>query len=166
MRIMTVVKTSAIAATLGLACLLPTTAHAQMDAMPDSFAFSATETVAAQPAQVVVAKESKADFEGKVSLPYNVKCAGRDLKAGEYLLSVKSQGTTRLVTIRGGGENVNVHVREVSAKQSTNHSALLVRKSGDSRQVEALYLEGMKATLYLNANPNGTYLAMEQLPIS
>ena len=166
MKIMTAVKTSAIVATLGLACLLPTTAHAQMDAMPDSFAFSPEEAVAAQPAPVMVAKESKADFEGKVSLPYDVKCAGKDLKAGEYLLSVKSQGTARLVTIRGGGENLNVHVRQVSAKRSTNHSALLVRKSGDGRRVEALYVEGLNATLYLNANSTGTYLAIERLPIS
>lgn len=166
MKIMSAMKTSAMVATLGLACLLPATARAQMDAMPDSFAFSPEETVAAQPAQVVVAKESKADFEGKVSLPYDVKWAGKDLKAGEYLLSVKSQGTARLVTIRGGGENVNVHARQVSAKQGTNHSALLVRKSGDSRRVEALYMEGLQATLYWNANPSGTDLAMERLPIS
>jgi hypothetical protein len=166
MKIMTAVKTLAIVATLGFACLLPTTARAQMDAMPDSFAFSPEEAAAAQPAQVVVAKESKADFEGKVSLPYAVKCAGKDLKAGQYLLSVRSEGAIRVITIRGGGENVNVHVRQVSAKRSTNHSALLVRKLGDSRQVEALYVEGLNATLYLNANSTGTYFAMERLPIS
>jgi len=166
MKIITAVKTSAIAAALGFACLLPTTAHAQMDAMPDSFAFSPEETVAAQPAPVTVAKESKADFEGKVSLPYDVQCAGKDLKAGQYLLSVRSEGTARLVTIRGGGENVNVHVRQVSAKRSTNHSALLVRKSGDGRRVEALYVEGLNATLYLNANSTGTYFVIERLPIS
>lgn len=165
MKIITAVKTSAIVATLGFACLLPTTARAQMDAMPDSFAFS-PEDVAAQSAPVMVAKESKADFEGKVSLPYAVKCAGKDLKAGQYVLSVRSEGSARLVTIRGGGENVNVHVRQVSAKRSTNHSALLVRKSGDGRRVEALYVEGLNATLYLNANSTGTYFAMERLPIS
>lgn len=166
MKIMTAVKTSAIVAALGFACLLPATARAQMDAMPDSFAFSPEEAAAAQAAPVMVAKESKADFEGKVSLPYAVKCAGKDLKAGQYLLSVKSEGATRVVSIRGGGENVNVHVREVSAKRSTNHSALLVRKSGDNRRVEALYVEGLNATLYLNATSTGTYFTMERLPIS
>jgi hypothetical protein len=166
MKIMTVVKTSAIAATLGFACLLPATAHAQADVMPDSFAFSAEQTVAAQPVQPVLAKEAKADFEGQISLPYDVKCGGKNLRAGKYSLSVTSEGTTRVVTIRGKGENVNLYVREVPANRGTNHSALLVRKSSGGRRLEALYLEGLNATLYVNTTSSESHVGMERLPIS
>lgn len=162
MNIITVVKTSAIAATLGLACLLPATAHAQADAMPDSFAFSAAETPAAQS----VAKVTKTDFEGKVSLPYDVKCSSKNLKAGQYSLSVRSEGATHVVTIRGGGESVNVRVREVPANRGGNRSALLVRKSSDGRRVEALYVQALNATLYISASPSGNRVGMERLPIS
>jgi hypothetical protein len=165
MKITTVAKTSMIAAVLGFACLLPATAHAQSDAMPDSFAFSAEETIVAQPVQVA-SNQAKADFEGKVSLPYDVNCGGKNLKAGQYLLSVKSEGTGRVVTLHGGVQNVNMHMREVAANRDTNHSALLVRKSGYGRRLEAVYVEGLNVTLYLDTNSNGNNAAMERLPIS
>jgi hypothetical protein len=162
MKFATVVKASVFTATLGLACLLPMTARAQSDVMPDEFAFSAEETTAAQP---VVAVQAKANFEGKISLPYGVNCAGKNLEAGEYMVSVKSEGSTRVVAIHGRGENVNMRVREVRADRVTSRSALLVRKSGQGHQVEAVYVEGLGATLYLDANAKRS-AAVERLPIS
>ena len=44
---------------------------------PDEFAFSRRETNNAQPVQVASANITKADFEGKVSLPYDVKCGNQ-----------------------------------------------------------------------------------------
>ncbi len=162
MKITTVVKASIFTAALGLACLLPATARAQSDVMPDEFAFSAETTVA----QPVVAVQTKANFEGKISLPYGVNCAGKNLKAGEYVVSVKSQGSSRVVAIYGHGENVNMQVREVRANRAASHSALLVRKSGEGRRVEAVYVQELSATLYLNAKSNGSAAGMERLPIS
>src|SRR5580658_9559573 len=99
MKTNTVAKISMFAVALGFACLLPATARAQSDVMPDSFAFSTEQTIAAQPVQHADAKIAKADFEGKVSLPYDVRCEGKNLKAGQYLVSVKSEGTSRVVTL-------------------------------------------------------------------
>lgn len=161
MKMTTVVKATMFTAALGLACLLPATARAQSDVMPDEFAFSDT-TTAAQP----VAVQAKANFEGKISLPYGVNCEGKNLKAGEYLVSVKSEGANRVVAIHGRGENVNMHVREVRTDGVTSRSALLVRKSGQGHKVEAVYVEGLGATLYLNANTNGSAAGMVRLPIS
>jgi hypothetical protein len=48
----------------------------------------------------------------------------------------------------------------------TSRSALLVRKSGQGHKVEAVYVEGLGATLYLNANTNGSVAQIERLPIS
>jgi hypothetical protein len=166
MKINTVAKVSIFAVALGFACLLPATARAQSDVMPDSFAFSAEETVAAQPVQHTEAKIAKADFQGRVSLPYDVKCEGRNLKAGQYLVSVKSEGASRVVTLHGSGQNVNVRVHEVPANQAASHSVLMVRRAGDGRSVEALYVKALNTTLYLDSSLNGSHVGMDRLPIS
>jgi hypothetical protein len=166
MKITTAVKASMITAALGFACLLPATARAQSDMSPDEYAFSATETTGAQPVRAANPKLTKADFEGKVSLPYAVKCGGKSLKAGQYLLSVKSEGTSRVVTINGSGENVNIQMREVLTNRWASQSALLVRKSGEGRRLEAVYVEGLNAMLYPDTNPNGSHARTERLPIS
>src|SRR5260370_1551382 len=166
MKITTIVKVSVYAATLGFAFMLPATAHAQSDVAPDDSAFSATEVAMAQPVQTATANQAKADFEGKVSLPYAVKCGNKNLKPGQYSLSVKSEGTSQVVTINGGGQNMNMPVREVSTHHLTSPSALLVRKSGEGRKLEAVYVDGLKATLYLEAITNESQARIERLPIS
>jgi hypothetical protein len=171
MKITSVVNVSVFAATLGFAALLPATARAQSDVMPDSFAFSAEEATIAQPAD---AKIAKADFEGKVSLPYDVKCEGKNLKAGQYSLSVKSDGISHVVTLHGSGQDVNLHVSELPAKapasvranQATSQSALLVGKSSEGRKVEAVYVKELNRTLYLNASSQENHTHIDRLPIS
>ncbi len=174
MKITSVVKISVFAAALGFAALVPATARAQSDVMPDSFAFSAEEAISTQPAD---AKFAKANFEGKVSLPYDVKCEGKNLKAGQYSLSVKSDGISHVVTLHGSGQDVNLHVSELSANAAANvranqpsneasQSALLVGKSSEGRKVEAVYVKELNRTLYLNTSSQGASSHIERLPIS
>ena len=163
MKITTAVKASMVTLALGVAFMLPATARAQSDMSPDEFAFSAPQTTAAQPAATQIAK---ADFEGKISLPYNVKCGGKNLKAGKYLLSVKSEEGARVVTINGSGENVNIHMREVLTNRWASQSALLVGKSSEGRRLEGVYVEGLNAMLYPDTNPKGSHDRTERLPIS
>ena len=164
MKMMTAMKASMITAALGLACLLPATARAQSDMSPDYFPFSAEE--AAATAQPVRTELAKADFQGQVSLPYDVMCNGKNLKAGHYLLSVKSDGTNRVVTLKGGSEAVKINVRAVPANRTAIHSAVLVRKSADGRKLEAVYVENMNSTLYVKTSSAGIQASVEQLPIS
>ena len=166
MKVTTIVKASVLTAVLGFACLLPARVSAQMDAQPDPdlYAGRNTDAVAAHAAPTARAKEAKADFAGKFSLPYNVKCGGKNLKPGEYSISVKSEGTNRVLNIHSSAANMNIPVRVVPASQGTSRSAVLVRTSGEGRKLEAVYVEGLNATLYLEANTG--YGAMERLPIS
>jgi hypothetical protein len=166
MKITTAMKASMFTAALGLACLLPVTAHAQADVSPDFYPLSNTETIVAQPAQVASTKPTKSDFEGKVSLPYDVKCSGKNLKSGQYSLSVKSEGKGRVVTIHRRGEEVSIRVREVPTNRAGSQSALLVRKSDEGRRLEAVYVEGLSAMLYLETGTMGDHDRMERLPIS
>ena len=168
MKMTTLVKASIFAATLGFISMLAPAARAQADAMPnpDEFPFEAPQATAAQPVQLAAAKVANADFEGKVSLPFNVKCGAKNLKPGHYLLSVKSQGTSQVVTLHGAGQNMTMRVQEVSAHRGTGQSALLVRNSGEGRRLEAVYVAGLDATLYLNTTSDGPHTRMEKLPIS
>lgn len=165
MNFSTLAKVSMFAALLGFASLLPATARAQSDMNPDSFPFTAEEA-AGQPAKHADVKLAKADFEGKVSLPYDVKCEGKNLKAGNYLVSVKSEGMNRVITLHGSEENVNVRVHEVPVNQAASRSVLMVRKSGEGRSVEAVYVKGLNTTLYVNSSLNGDHVGMDRLPIS
>jgi len=166
MRIMTVVRASMLVTMLGLACLLPARVYAQVDAMPDTNVYEGPnmERIGAQTTPVVTLNAAKTDFAGNFSLPYDVKCGSRNLKPGQYSLAVKSQGTDRVVTIHGSDTNVNLPVHVVPADRSASHSTLLVRKSGEARHLEGVYVEGLKATLYVEANIG--YGVREQLPIS
>jgi len=155
----TVTRASIFAAALGFACLLPATVHAQAEVAPDQYEFSHTEITSAPSA-----KETKADFAGKFLLPYNVKCSGRNLRPGRYLISVKSEGTSRVITIHGERANVNIPARLVPANQGATGSTLIVRRSGQGRQLEGVYVEQLNATLYV---PSVTIHGMiEHLPIS
>ena len=167
MKMTTVVKISLYTAALGLACLLPVTARAQSDVMPDSFPFSADEAPTARPALVAEiddVNQTQDDFQGKVTLPYNAKCAGKNLKAGQYLLSVKLQGTGRVVSIHGDGADMNIRVREVPTNHRASHSSLLVRNSGHGRTLTAVSVEGLNTMFYLSAP--ASHAGMERLPIS
>jgi len=155
-----------LAGVLGFACLLPATVHAQVDAQPDTNLSEGPnmERIGPQAAPIADAKEAKADFAGTFSLPYDLKCGAKSLKPGRYSLSVKSQGTSRFVTIHGNAANVNIQARVVPANRGTSQSALLVRNSGEGRRLEAVYVEGLNAMLYLEAS--GIDGVMERLPIS
>jgi hypothetical protein len=168
MKMTTLVKASMFAATLGFISMLAPAARAQADAMPnpDEFPFEAPQATAAQPVQIAAAQVANADFEGKVSLPFNVHCGAQNLKPGQYLLSVKSQGASRVVTLHSDGQNMTMRVHEVSAHRGASQSALLVRKSAAGRRLEAVYVAGLNATLYLNTSPDGSHTRIEKLPIS
>src|SRR5580704_7892587 len=112
---MKIMKSSVFAAALGLACLLPTTTHAQADVSPDVYENVNTETIVAeQHVQVAANTVKPADFQGRFALPYEVRCKGKSLKSGQYVLSVKSEGTGRVVTIARNGETMNISAQELT----------------------------------------------------
>ena len=163
----TVVKGSIFAAALGLACLLPVTTHAQADVSPDVYEVANSETIVAQqPVQVAANTAKPADFQGRFALPYEVRCKGKSLKSGQYSLSVKSEGTGRVVTIARDGETMNIRAQELTGNPAANHSTVLVRKSHDGRRLEAVYVRQLNVPLYLDTNAATQPGRMEQLPIS
>lgn len=161
------VKTSIFAAALGLACLLPATAHAQADVAPDTYELANTDVTVAQ-AQVQVATNATkpADFQGLVALPYEVHCKGKSLKSGQYQLSVKSEGINRVVTIARNGETMSIPAQAQAGNQAASRSALLVRKSHEGRVLEAVYVRELNIMLFLDMNATALPGRMDRLPIS
>jgi len=153
MKFKTVVKTSALIASLGFVSLLPTQVRAQAEVAPDQFPSLPAEWNA-----------PKVAFAGKLSLPYGVQCSGKNLKPGQYAVSVKSEGASRTVTISGTGASVNMRARLVPANRGPKGSALLVRKSDAGHKLEGIYVAALNATLYVENSQN--LGVMGRLPLS
>src|ERR1700751_5840305 len=167
MKITTVVKGSIFAAALGVACLLPVTTHAQADVSPDVYEVVSTETIAAEHQLIAAANTGKpADFQERFPLPDEVRCKGKSLKSGQYALSVKSEGTARVVTITRNGETMNIRAQELTGNPPASQSTVLVRKSQEGRLLEAVYVRQLNMLLYLDTNATTQPGRMEQLPIS
>jgi hypothetical protein len=161
------VKGSIFAAALGLACLLPVTTHAQADVSPSFYEVASPETIAAEHQLIAAANTAKpADFQGRFALPYEVRCKGKSLKSGQYSLSVKSEGTARVVTIARNGETMNIRAQELTGNSAASRSAVLVRKSHEGRMLEAVYVRELNALLYLDMNATAQSGRMERLPIT
>ena len=161
------VKGSIFTAALGLACLLPVTTHAQADVSPDNYELANTETtVATQQVQVASISAKPADFQGHFALPYEVRCKGKSLKSGQYSLSVKSEGTSRVVTIARNGETMNIRAQELAGNPVASRSSVLVRKSHEGRMLEAVYVRELNVLLFLDGNAAAQSGQMERLPIT
>ena len=80
-----------------------------------------------------------------------MKCAakGKSLKSGQYALSVKSEGTGRVVTITRNGETMNIRAQELTGNPAASHSTVLVRKSHEGRLLEAVYVRQLNVLLLL-----------------
>ena len=160
-------KSSIFAAALGLACLLPTTTHAQADVSPSFYEVVSPETIAAEHQLIAAANNAKpADFQGQFALPFEVRFKGKSLKSGQYSLSVKSEGTGRVVTIARNGETMNIRAQELSGNRATGRSAMMVRKSHDGRMLEAVYVQQLNILLFLDGNAAAQSGQMERLPIT
>jgi hypothetical protein len=166
MKMTAAVKSSVFAAALGLACLLPATAHAQADVSPDMYELANTDVTVAQQARLANKNTMQADFQGGFALPYEVRCKGKSLKAGQYSVSVKSEGTTHVVTLTHNGETTNIRAQELAGNRATGRSAMMVRKSPNGRMLEAVYVRQLNVLLFLDINAAAESGRMESLPIS
>jgi len=166
MKVTKIVKTSVFAAALGLACLLPVTTHAQAEVSPDMYELANTDVTLAQQARLASNNAKPADFQGRFALPYEVRCKGKNLKSGQYSLSVKSERTTRVVTIARNGETMDIRAQELAGNPAASPSSVLVRKSHEGRMLEAVYVRQLNLLLFLDGNAAAQSGPMERLPIT
>jgi hypothetical protein len=120
----------------------PSQAQAEID--PDHF-----ESV-----NLLEGDQTSAEFQGSFSLQYKAQCAGSTLLPGNYSLSLKSNGS--VVSLRKKGSFVNVEPVEVVKNIVAGESKLIFRHAGDTRTLEAIYLEKPKVMVFVT--PSGKQL--------
>jgi hypothetical protein len=133
-------------AALMLAAFFPATAHAQAETGAQDHE---THNMAA-----MVHTPAKTEFEGRVSLPYEVQCHGHKLAAGEYKVFVKTVGEDKMVTLQQEGSDVVLRSRPVPPTSVSDHgpSAVMLRHGPGpgTHTLEGVYLEDLKLVLFLD----------------
>ncbi len=118
---------------------------------------------------------STTEFEGHVSLPYQVQCHGHKLAAGEYKLFVKTVGEDKMVTLQREGSDVVLKSRPVPPTSVSDHgpSAMMLRHGPGpgTHTIEGVYIENLKLVLFLDetghANPiDKVFASVKRIPIT
>lgn len=154
-------------AALMLAALFPAITHAQAETGAQDHETHNMAVIAHTPA--------KTEFEGHVSLPYEVQCHGHKLAAGEYKLLVKTVGEDKMVTLQREGSDVVLHSRPVPPTSVSDHgpSAMMLRHGPGpgTHTLEGVYIENLKLVLFLDetghANPiDKIFASVKRIPIT
>lgn len=157
-----------VLAVIGMALLFPAACKAQMEVAPDFYESASTEPISpAQPSPIAASTPAAPAFNGTVTLPYKVRVAGTKLAAGEYAVSVDTNGTARPITLRHKGEVTQLGARAALRVHDANPSALLIETSGRERKLGAVYVGKLNLVLYLDAERKGANAGrMDRVPIS
>jgi len=160
-------KLPLIIAVLALANFFPSITHAQAETGAQEHQSSNMSTAAPTP--------SKTEFEGHVSLPYQVQCHGHKLVAGEYTLLVKTVGADKMVTLQREGSDVVLQSRPVppTSVSDQGHSVVMLRHGpGPSgHTLEGVYVESLKLVLFLDETGHSApidkvFASVVRVPIS
>lgn len=136
-------RVAVLAAWLGLACIssYPTTAQQPAAKTPN-------QSTASYPATKA---HAKTEFGGQFNLPYEVQCAGLKLAAGRYAISLDRQGKSQTVILTRAGQSVRLTAKAVFPSSRRGGSAILVRRNGLDRKLEAVYVDKLRLVLYLDS---------------
>jgi hypothetical protein len=152
-----------VVATLGLA--LPSSAQSEID--PDHFEMTNVEPLS-QPARA--AGRDAAGFQGSFTLRFKVECAGQTLEPGGYSVLVDSSGRDDTVILKPKAKPGGLRAHVVFRLAADGPNALIVQSAGGKRTLEAISLEKLKMTLYLQAerraNNSGGSWRIELVPVS
>lgn len=137
-------------APLMMAAFFPSIVHAQAETGAQDHESKNIAAIAHTPA--------KTEFEGHVSLPYEVQCHGHKLAAGEYKLLVKTVGEDKMVTLQREGSDVVLDSRPVPPTSVSDHgpSAMMLRHGPGpgTHTLEGVYIENLKLVLFLATRPD------------
>lgn len=154
-------KLAILAACLGFACIDSHTTTAQQPSPQ-----TPNQPAASRPAS---AARAKTEFGGQFSLPYEVQCAGLKLAAGAYGISLDRHGKSQTVILTRAGQSVRLTAKAAFPASRRGGSAVLVRRSGLERKLEAVYVEKLHLVVYLDSEQflqaSGD-AQVERLPIS
>jgi hypothetical protein len=96
------------------------------------------------------------EFHGALSLSHKVQCAGMTLLPGTYQLTLRSQDSRTALTLSQRGSSITVPAVEVARNVSAGRSGAFLRRTGDDRSLEAVFLEKPGMMVFLT--PRGKQL--------
>jgi len=159
-------KSAWLFAGLALACFWPATARAQAETTPDTYKeHNAVPHTSAAPAKV--------DFQGKFTLPFEVRCHGHKMPPGQYTLTVKTVNDAKMATIEHDGKETVLQVSRVSQSSDSGKSAVMVRHGPGPRAhtVESVYVEPLNMMMYLDESGHTGFMdrmfaSLKRVPIT
>jgi hypothetical protein len=119
---------------LALACFWPATTQAQAEVAPDFYAIDNSAPIPQPQLTLAANAQQAAEFQGNISLPYQVQCSGKKLAAGQYTVAVKTEGRQKTVVLHKDGNEVKLAVRQITPASKSERSALLVQSAGETRK--------------------------------
>jgi hypothetical protein len=102
------------------------------------------------------ANSAMSEFHGAFSLSHKVQCAGMTLLPGIYQLTLRSQDNHTALTFSQRGSSVTVPAVEIARHVSAGRSGAFLRRNGDDRSLEAVFLEKPGMMVFLT--PRGKQL--------
>jgi hypothetical protein len=128
----------------GCAALRTPGSYAQSDVNPDQFDSPNTEPIPQPKPRERGAEAGAVRFDGQVTLPYSLTCAGKRLLPGRYTISVRSEGKTGRATLNQKGQATEILgvVRRPADPQAPN--VLLVENIGKTHRLSAIHVKEME----------------------
>jgi hypothetical protein len=109
-------------------------------------------------------------FDGKVTLPYSLICAGKKLLPGRYSVSLRSDGKTGQALLNQKGQTLEVAGDVRLPADSNARNILLVECLGKAHRLSAIHLKEME--LVFDSGPHVEHASegkpgrTEKLPIT
>ncbi len=108
-------------------------------------------------------------YERNFTLPFEVYWGGTVLAPGNYSLTLDPASANGLVALYGEGRAATIMPRAIARRASAGENVLIVKRDGEVRTVEALYLADLNLVLYYGRNgkqhTEGDSQRIERIPI-
>jgi hypothetical protein len=129
----------------GFAALAIPCCYGQSDAFPDQFDSPNTESFPPpKTKEGVGAKTVKVSFDGQVTFPYSLRCAGKRLLPGRYTSLLRSDGKTGWATLTRKGQTLEIAGVARLPANTPARNTLLVECTGKAHRLAAIHVEEME----------------------
>jgi hypothetical protein len=155
----------------GLATVATPCCYSQSEIDPDHFDSPNTDPFPQRQTRGGIATETgRVRFEGKVTLPYSLICAGKRLLPGRYNVSLRSDGKTGRATLNQKGQTLEIAAAVRLPAEPHARNTLLVECLGKTHRLSAIHVQEIE--LVFDSDPqvehmsNGKSKRTEKLPLT
>ena len=124
---------------IALAVLGTVSGAAQFETNPDHFEFPGAQPFP-QPRNV---NQSSKQYNANFTLPYAVECKGTSLPAGQYSVSIRSEGKLGQATLKGVGRELGFRGLVREPNHGPKGDALIVELSGKIHRLAAIHIAAL-----------------------